>query len=186
MVPTLHDGRLNVSMPRPWLAFWRIGFGLIWLVDAWFKWQPSFVNGFVSYLSGNISTSQPAWVDAWIHFWVETVKVDPKLFAYLVALGEIVIALALLRGVGVRLFAVLGSALSLIIWSTGEAFGGPYTTGVTDIGAAIIYVGGFALLALTQCGYAFGLDGRLGLNGWSWRRVQATEGQGAVPRDGPA
>ena len=175
MVPILRDGRLNVRMPRTWLAFWRIGFGVIWLVDAWFKWQPAFVNEFVSYLSGNISGSQPAWVDAWIHFWVETVKIDPKLFAYLVALGETLIALALLFGVGVRLFAVLGSALSLIIWSTGEAFGGPYTTGVTDIGAAIIYVGGFALLALTQSGYAVGLDGWLGLNGWSWRKVQSTE-----------
>lgn len=177
IVPTLRKGRLNVSMPRPWLAFWRIGFGVIWLVDAWLKWQPSFVNGFVSYLSGSISGSQPAWVDAWIRFWVQTVKVDPKLFAYLVALGETVIALALLLGVGIRLFAVLGSALSLIIWSTGEAFGGPYTTGATDIGAAIIYVGGFALLALTQSGYAFGLDGWLGLNGWSWRKVQKTEAQ---------
>ena len=161
-------------------------FGLIWLVDAWLKWQPSFVNGFVAYLSGNIGRSQPAWVNAWIHVWVQTVKVDPKLFAYLVALGETVIALAFLLGVGIRLFAILGSALSLIIWSTGEAFGGPYTTGVTDIGAAIIYVGGFALLALTQSGYAFGLDGHFGLNGWSWRKVPTTEAQAAVPGNGPA
>lgn len=179
MVPRVREGRLTVSMPRSWLAFWRIGFGVIWLVDAWFKWQPSFVHGFVAYLSGNISAAQPAWVDAWIHFWVQTVKVDPTLFAYLVALGETAISAAFLLGVGVRLFAVLGSALSLIIWSTGEAFGGPYTTGATDIGAAIIYVGGFALLALTQSGYALGLDGRFSLTGWSWRRARSAEAQRA-------
>lgn len=177
MVPTLRNGRLNVSMPRPWLAFWRIGFGLIWLVDAWLKWQPSFVYRFVSYLSGNIAGSQPAWVNAWIRFWIETVRVDPKLFAYLVALGETVIALAFLLGVGIRLFAVLGGVLSMIIWSTGEAFGQLYMTGATDIGAAIIYVGGFALLALTQSGYAYGLDGGLGLNGWSWRKVRGPEAE---------
>ncbi len=27
-----------------------------------------------------------------------------------------------------------------VIWSTAEGFGGPYTAGSTDIGAAIIYV----------------------------------------------
>lgn len=32
-----------------------------------------------------------------------------------------------------------GMAMSLIIWSTAEGFGGPYMPGSTDIGAAIIY-----------------------------------------------
>lgn len=30
----------------------RIAFELVWAIDAWFKWQPDFVNNFVSYLSG--------------------------------------------------------------------------------------------------------------------------------------
>jgi uncharacterized membrane protein YphA (DoxX/SURF4 family) len=174
MVPKLRGGHLFIDLPYGWLAFWRVGFGLIWLVDAWFKWQPSFVRGFTSYLAGNLSPAQPAWVDSWIRFWVQTVNIDPTLFAHLVALGETVIAIALLLGVGMRAFAVLGSVLSLIIWSTGEAFGGPYRAGTTDIGSAIIYVGGFALLAMTQAGYAFGLDGRFGLSGWSWRRATAS------------
>jgi nitrite reductase (NO-forming) len=168
-------------MPAGWLAFWRIGFGVIWLVDAWFKWQPAFVRGFVSYLAGNIGSGQPAWVNSWIHFWIDMVRVDPHLFAYLVAAGETVIALSLLLGLGVRLTAVAGSVLSLIIWSTGEAFGGPYTTGATDVGAAIIYVGGFALLALTQSGYAFGLDGRYRLSGWSWRKAESDTQVAAQP-----
>ena len=61
--------------------------------------------------------------------------------------------------------------MSFIIWSTGEAFGGPYTTGATDVGAAIIYIGGFALLAIAHAGYAHGLDGTFRLTGWSWRKV---------------
>ncbi len=167
-------GRLHLDVPVFWLAFWRIGFGLIWLVDAWFKWQPAFISGFVSYLSGNVGPSQPQWVVAWIHFWIDVVRVDPRVFAYLVAIGETALAAALLLGLGVRLFAVFGGALSFVIWSTGEAFGGPYTTGATDVGAAIIYIGGFGLLALVQAGYAFGLDGALGLTGWSWRRAKSS------------
>jgi hypothetical protein len=28
------------------IAALRIAFGVVWAVDAWFKWQPSFVGGF--------------------------------------------------------------------------------------------------------------------------------------------
>ena len=35
---------------------------------------------------------------------------------------------------------------SLLVWSVGEAFGGPYAAGSTDIGTAIIYAFVFAAL----------------------------------------
>ena len=185
MLPQVRGERMRLEVPRFWLAFWRVGFGVIWLADAWLKWQPAFIDHFVSYLTGGLSTSTPAWVHAWIRFWIVVVRVDPHLFAYLVAAGESVLGVALVLGIGVRLVAVVGSALSLIIWSTGEAFGGFYAVGATDIGTAIIYVGGFALLALTQAGYAAGLDGRLRLNGWSWRQADG-DATGAAPPSGPA
>jgi len=175
MVSSTDRSRLRVEMPAGWLAFWRIGFGLIWLVDAWFKWQPSFVNGFVGYLSGMISPDQPGFVNGWIRVWVDIVKTDPHLWAYLVALGETVIALSLLLGVGTRIFAVLGGVLALVIWTTAEGFGGPYGAGATDVGAAIMYIGGFALLALAQAGHAYGLDGRYQLTGWSWRKANESQ-----------
>ncbi|MDA8345102.1 MAG: DoxX family protein [Thermaerobacter sp.] len=171
MVSGTTKSRVHVDMPAGWLAFWRIGFGLIWLVDAWFKWQPSFVNGFVGYLSGSVSSSQPGVVNTWIRLWVSIIQTNPHLWAYLVALGETVIALALILGVGTRLTAVVGGVLALIIWTTAEGFGGPYGAGATDVGAAIMYIGGFALLALTQAGYAYGLDGVYHLTGWSWRKA---------------
>ncbi|MCL6595858.1 MAG: DoxX family membrane protein [Firmicutes bacterium] len=153
------------------LAAARLGFGIVWAIDAWLKWQPGFMDGFAAYLTGAASAAQPTWVDNWIHFWLFVVHVDPKAFCHMVALGESAIAVALLVGVGVRAVAVLGSLLSLLIWTTAEGFGGPYTSGATDVGASIIYVGVFALLALTQAGYAYGLDGRWRLTGWSWRRA---------------
>ncbi len=180
MVPNVTNDRVHVEMPTRWLAFWRVGFGLIWLVDAWFKWQPSFVNNFVGYLSGSISPQQPAFVNAWVRLWVSIIKLDPHFWAYLVALGETVIALALIFGVATRLTAVAGGLLALVIWTTAEGFGGPYGQGATDVGAAIMYIGGFGLLALTQAGYCCGVDGKFGLTGWSWRKARTEE---SMPRE---
>jgi len=36
------------------MAILRIAFGLVWAVDAWFKWQPDFINNFSSYLTGSL------------------------------------------------------------------------------------------------------------------------------------
>ncbi len=43
----------------------RILFGMVWAIDAYFKWQPSFVKGFSTYLMGALP-GQPAPVRAWI------------------------------------------------------------------------------------------------------------------------
>lgn len=41
----------------------RIVFGVIWLIDAQFKWRPSFIQDFVSFLTGALD-KQPALVKA--------------------------------------------------------------------------------------------------------------------------
>lgn len=135
----------------------RILFGLVWLADAWFKWQPDFINKFTDYLSETLK-DQPAGVQAWIHFWVNAVNVDPRAFAYIVAVGETVIALGLILGLLSNLTNVGGALLALVIWSTAEGFGGPYQAGSTDVGAAIIYALVHALLFLTRAGNTIGLD----------------------------
>ncbi len=150
------------------ISLLRILFGLVWLVDAWFKWQPDFINQFAGYLTGTLD-GQPAAVQAWINFWINIVNVDPRLFAYVVAISETAIALGLILGAFSNLTAVGGSLLALVIWSTAEGFGGPYQAGSTDIGAAVIYVLVFAGLFLANAGLVWGLDqwltpalGRLG------------------------
>ncbi|HEY8868391.1 MAG TPA: hypothetical protein VIM30_03270 [Candidatus Limnocylindrales bacterium] len=30
----------------------RITFGVVWAIDAWFKWQPDSINNFTAYLTG--------------------------------------------------------------------------------------------------------------------------------------
>jgi thiosulfate dehydrogenase [quinone] large subunit len=95
-------------------------------------------------------------------FWINAVGLDPVVFAYSVAVGETLVAIALLLGVFTNLTAVSGSLISLMIWSTAEGFGGPYTSASTDIGAAVIYVLVFAGLFLSSSGLYLGLDRRLG------------------------
>lgn len=150
--------------PASWrlagLGVLRIAFGLVWAIDASFKWQPDFAGGFTEYLTSALK-GQPSLVQAWISFWVNLVKVDPAGFAHVVALGETLIALGLIFGVLTNLTAVGGTLLALVIWSTAEGFGGPYQPGSTDIGAAIIYALVFVALALTRAGLYLGFDRRL-------------------------
>jgi thiosulfate dehydrogenase (quinone) large subunit len=138
-------------------ALLRIVFGGIWLVDAYFKWQPSFFGSFTSYLSGNLE-NQPTIVRDWIAFWIHLVGVNPSFFAFLVALAETAIALALIFGFFTRTAIWAGIAMSLVIWSTAEGFGGPYAAGSTDIGEAIIYVIVFVALMIGKCWQEVSVD----------------------------
>ncbi len=133
---------------------------MVWAIDAWFKWQPDFINNFTTYLTG-AQQDQPAWVQGWIGFWINVVNVDPHVFAHLVAIGETALAIALLFGVLTNLASLGGVLLSIVIWTTAEGFGGPYQAGSADIGSAIISVLVFVGLVLSQAGLYLGLDRRL-------------------------
>lgn len=146
----------------------RIIFGLVWAIDAWFKWQPDFINNFTSYLTGSLD-GQPVWVQAWITFWINVVKVEPHIFAHLVAIGETAVAVGLIVGLFSNLTNIIGILLSVVIWTTAEGFGGPYVAGSADVGAAIIYALVFVGLFLANAGLYYGVDraltpllGRLG------------------------
>lgn len=138
-------------------AVLRIIFGGVWLIDASFKWNPAFIANVTDYLSEG-AQNQPALVQAWIHLWVSGVSVDPHLFALLVALSETAIAIGLLFGLFTRVAIIGGIALSLVIWSTAEGFGGPYTAGSTDIGTTIIYAIVFIALWLGRCWRHYSID----------------------------
>lgn len=138
----------------------RIVFGLVWAIDAWFKWQPGFIHNFETYLRAG-GEGQSAAVQGWIGFWVRTVNVNPHAFAYVVASAETALALGLILGVFSNLVNLGGLLLSVVIWSTAEGFGGPYKPGSADIGAAVIYALVFLGLFLSRSGLFLGLDGWL-------------------------
>jgi hypothetical protein len=82
------SGTTNVSEPGGF-AQWRLNgigllrilFGIVWGIDAWFKWQPDFINNFSTYRSG-AQEGQPLFIHHWIGFWINTVGIDPTFFAY--------------------------------------------------------------------------------------------------------
>ena len=123
----------------------RTTFGLVWAIDAFFKWQPDFFNNYLSYITGIVS-GQPQWLMPWFNLWVKLITPNPSLFALLTCLVETVIALGLLTGFGRKWIYVLGGVFALVIWAVPEGFGGPYTPGATDVGGGLIYVVVFAAL----------------------------------------
>jgi uncharacterized membrane protein YphA (DoxX/SURF4 family) len=135
----------------------RIGFGIIWLIDAVLKWQPGFRSGYVA-ITNMEAQGQPGWLHPWFTFWVRLQDPRATFFAYLVAVIETLITLALITGFARKLTCILGAVFSLLIWSTAEGFGGPYSSGATDIGTSIIYV--VVFLGLLALGYYAGPDRR--------------------------
>jgi len=124
----------------------RVLFGLIWLVDATLKWLPGFRNGYMETIMGQ-AQGQPQWLDPWFNFWINLQHPDPGFFAYLVAMLETIIAVALILGFARKLVYIGAITLSLLIWGTAEGrFGGPYTAGAADVGTAVVYALVFALL----------------------------------------
>ena len=86
----------------------------MWGIDAWFKWQPDFINNFTTYLSG-AQEGQPVLIHHWIGFWINTVGIDPTLFAYGTAVGETAIAITLILGAFTNLTTVVGVLLTVVM-----------------------------------------------------------------------
>jgi uncharacterized membrane protein YphA (DoxX/SURF4 family) len=120
------------------VALLRVVFGIIWAIDAVFKWRPSFRSGLLDQIQGT-AQGQPSWLHWWFNFWTHFLAHNPHLFAVLVATIESLIAIALLLGFARKATYLSAAIFSLLIWGVAEGFGGPYTNSSTDIGAAVIY-----------------------------------------------
>jgi len=141
---------VNSSTLAKHVAVFRIGFGIIWAIDAAFKWLPSFRNGFLDQIT-TAAQGQPSWLNSWFNFWVHLLGHNPQLFAVSVALIESLIAIALIFGFARRTTYLSAIVFTLLIWGIAEGFGGPYNSASTDIGTAIIYaVVFFALYGLER------------------------------------
>jgi nitrite reductase (NO-forming) len=139
------SGRCAPAWPKDVL---RITFGVIWLIDATLKWLPGFRASYMSVIMAE-AQGQPGWLRPWFDFWIRFQHPDAMVLAYLAAVIETLIAVALIIGFARKLTYISAIVFSLLIWGTAEGFGGPYTAGASDIGTAIIYAVVFAgLLAL--------------------------------------
>lgn len=134
--------RTDVQWPKTSL---RVAFGLIWLVDAVLKWLPGFRDSYMDAVMGQ-SEGQPDWLRPWFEFWTGLEHPYSDILLVIVALAETVIAVSLILGLARKVVYVAAILFSLLIWSTAEGFGGPYTDGSEDVGTAIVYALVFAFL----------------------------------------
>jgi nitrite reductase (NO-forming) len=140
------SGQCRPAWPKDVL---RITFGVIWLIDAILKWLPGFRASYMDTIMAE-AQGQPGWLKPWFDFWIRFQHPDAMPMAWLVAVIETMIAVALIAGFARKLTYGAAIMFSLLIWATAEGFGGPYTSGASDIGTAIIYAVVFAaLLALS-------------------------------------
>lgn len=148
------DSQIRGSAPKTWpavaTAALRVAFGVVWAVGAALTWRPDFVDHYVGYLH-NAAQGQPGWLAGWFGMWIGLVTPHAMLFVWLTRIIESAIALALLAGFARKTLYIVGVIFSLLIWSTAEGFGGPYTTGANNMGTAISYVLIFiALIAINN------------------------------------
>ena len=151
--------------PRSLIAFTllRVVFGIVWLVDGSIKFlllQPSDVMVLIHHAS----QGQPGWLNPWYNFWIASLTSTPA--AFLHGIGS-----ALVIGLLRKTVYLGGIILSLMIWSIVEGFGGPYKSGSTDIGDAIIYALTFVAIIIVErsSNYSkYSLDALIErkLNGW--------------------
>jgi thiosulfate dehydrogenase (quinone) large subunit len=152
----------------------RVLFGVVWLVDAFFKWQPGFRGSFAAMIQGMVS-SQPGIIRPWFQFWALLATHTGQLLPDATAITETAIGLALVLGIARRPVYVIGAMYALFVWAVGEGFGGPYALGIsTDVGAALIYAFVFACL--------FILDTPAGVSVLSLQRITVPASSRMDPR----
>src|ERR1700683_1380555 len=82
---------------------------------------------------------QPGWLQWWFHFWTYLQHPAPSFWAVVVAILETAVALAVILGVARKVSYIASAVFCVVIWAAAEGFGGPYGSGASDIGTAIIY-----------------------------------------------
>ena len=129
----------------------RITFGVIWLIDAVLKWLPGFRSSYMSSIKG-AGMGQPGWLQWWFHLWTNMQHPAPTFWAVIVAILETLVALAVILGFARKVSYIASAVFCVVIWGVAEGFGGPYASGASDIGTAIIYALVFVCL-LTLAAY---------------------------------
>jgi nitrite reductase (NO-forming) len=127
----------------------RTAFGILMAIDAYLKWQPGFAAHYVGYLQ-NAANGHPHWLQPWFHMWLRLVTMQTEFFISATRLIETAVAIGLLLGLARRITYFVGALFSLLIWSTAEGFGGPYTSGATNVGPALLYALVFIAAALFE------------------------------------
>jgi uncharacterized membrane protein YphA (DoxX/SURF4 family) len=149
----------------------RIAFGVIWGIDAVFKFLPGFVHGqtFTDELGGASAVHTPV-IHQWIQLWHALASPHPAAFAVATGIVEALIALGLIFGAFSNLVFIGSAIWSFGIWSAAEGFHLPWTkSGITDLGPSVGYIIASLALFLAAAGATWSIDTKLralGRFGW--------------------
>ncbi|PWI57895.1 hypothetical protein [Sulfoacidibacillus thermotolerans] len=133
----------------------RLGLGFLWLVDGLLQAQPAMSNQFISGVIQPISSSQPAFLAAWMEWGSRIWSQHPYAYDLFAMWIQVAIGLLLLFG-GMRMWSKVGLVLSLgwglIVWIFGEGFGGLLSGSATWLsgapGSVVFYLIAAGLLLL--------------------------------------
>ena len=131
---TAHAGFRGLTVSRRAGTGLRLAFGAVLMINAVLKWLPGYRDSYLSQLKG-VAQGQPGFLHGWFHFWITLQSGSPSVWADLTGIAETGIALVLLLGVARRPGYLIGAGYMLMVWAVGEGFGGPYSSGATDVGA---------------------------------------------------
>jgi uncharacterized membrane protein YphA (DoxX/SURF4 family) len=163
--------RQRAANPAAWVV--PVFFGLIWAIDAYFKWLPDFQHNFMKTVQAG-AASQPGWLRPWYQFWQTTLQPYAPSLALVTAIVETVIAVALIVGFARKPLYIIGALWSFGIWAIPEGFGNTSRAAYTDIGTSIIYVTVFAALwAIDSCTgpRRYSLDALIERHVPGWKRI---------------
>ncbi len=138
----------------------RIAFGVIWAIDAIFKWLPGFVHGQTldKELGAGADIHTPV-IHQWLQMWHAIGTASPGAFAVGTAIIETLVALGLLFGAFSNAVLIGSAVFSLGIWTTAEHLHLPWTKpGMTDLGPSIGYVIASLALFCVAAGSTWSID----------------------------
>jgi cytochrome oxidase Cu insertion factor (SCO1/SenC/PrrC family) len=149
-----------------------IGFGNLWLFDAFLQAQPKMAVGLPSLVIEPTAASSPAWVQHLVN-WAGTTwsyhPVQAGAAAVWIQAGIGIWMVAAPRGAMSRLAGLAGAGWALVVWVFGESFGGIFAPGLTWLtgapGAAAVYMVAGLLIALPESAWHSPRLGRLILAG---------------------
>jgi nitrite reductase (NO-forming) len=160
----------------------RIAFGVVWSIDAAYKWVPAFrTQTLQTQFAHHLAEIHTPVIHQWISFWDRVAVSHSGPFGFTIAVVETLLAIGLLTGFFSRLTFAVGAVFSAGIWTAAEGMGLPIQAGQTDIGTSCIYVLVYAALFIGAAGSAWSADAWLRSRGrsLSFRR-------GSRPRPAPA
>jgi cytochrome oxidase Cu insertion factor (SCO1/SenC/PrrC family) len=150
----------------------RIGFGLLWILDALLQLQSAMPLGLPPSVLQPSASSSPGWVQDVVHFGIRiwtNHPVQAAASAVWLQLGIGALLLLAPRGWWSRCAGLAATGWGLVVWVFGEAFGGIFGAGASWLfgtpGAVLFYCIAGALVALPDRAWSSPRLGRLILRG---------------------